>query len=180
MPARPHHPARSRLVPTLVALLAAAALALVPATAAVAEPPVSFSSSPVLDTVGALSTAETAEVEQAASELYDAHGVQLFVAFVDTFSDPADRTAWAERTATLNGLGTDDVLLAVAVDGRQYQLSVADSVALDEGQCRRSRRTTSSRASWPATGREPPSPRPTGSVSASTRRAPPRRSAPAS
>ncbi|QHC56367.1 putative membrane protein YgcG [Rathayibacter tanaceti] len=134
MPARPHHPARSRLVPTLVALLAAAALALVPATAAVAEPPVSFSSSPVLDTVGALSTAETAEVEQAASELYDAHGVQLFVAFVDTFSDPADRTAWAERTATLNGLGTDDVLLAVAVDGRQYQLSVADSVALDEGQ----------------------------------------------
>ena len=57
MPARPHHPVSSRLLPALAALLIAAVLALVPATAATAESPVSFSSSTVLDSVGVLSWA---------------------------------------------------------------------------------------------------------------------------
>ncbi|WP_258064256.1 TPM domain-containing protein [Rathayibacter rathayi] len=134
MPARPHPTLSSRQLPALVALVIAAALALVPSTAAVAESPVAFSSSPVLDAAGVLSPAETAEIEQASSALYDQHRVQLFVAFVGTFTDPADRTAWADETATRNGLGTDDVLLAVAVDARQYQVSVAQGFALDEGQ----------------------------------------------
>lgn len=134
MPSRPHHPVSSRLLSALAALLITAALALVPATAAVAEAPVAFSSSPVLDAAGALSPAETAEVEQAARALYDRHRVQLFVTFVDSFTDPADRAAWADETATRNGLGTDDVLLAVAVDARQYQVSVAQGFALDDGQ----------------------------------------------
>lgn len=134
MPSRPHHPVSSRLLSALAALLITAALALVPATAAVAEAPVAFSSSPVLDAAGALSPAETAEVEQAARALYDRHRVQLFVTFVDSFTDPADRAAWADETATRNGLGTDDVLLAVAVDAQQYQVSVAQGFALDDGQ----------------------------------------------
>ncbi|QHC71214.1 TPM domain-containing protein [Rathayibacter sp. VKM Ac-2801] len=134
MPARPHHPASSRLLPALAALLIAAVLALVPATAATAESPVSFSSSTVLDSVGVLSSGETAEIEQASRALYDQHRVQLFVAFVDSFTDPSDRAAWADETATRNGLGTDDVLLAVAVDARQYQVSVAQGFALDDAQ----------------------------------------------
>ncbi|PPH10883.1 hypothetical protein C5C36_13060 [Rathayibacter sp. AY1G1] len=134
MPARPHHPVSSRLLPALAALLIAAVLALVPATAATAESPVSFSSSTVLDSVGVLSSGETAEIEQASRALYDQHRVQLFVAFVDSFTDPSDRAAWADETATRNGLGTDDVLLAVAVDARQYQVSVAQGFALDDAQ----------------------------------------------
>ncbi|AND15657.1 TPM domain-containing protein [Rathayibacter tritici] len=134
MPARPHHPVSSLRLPALVALLVAATLALVPTTAAVAESPVAFSSSPVLDSAGVLSPAETTEIERASSALNNQHRVQLFVAFVDTFTDPSDRTAWADETATRNGLGTDDVLLAVAVDARQYQVSVAQGFALDEEQ----------------------------------------------
>ncbi|PPI12369.1 hypothetical protein C5D04_12135 [Rathayibacter sp. AY1D2] len=134
MPARPHHTVSSRLLPALAALLIAAVLALVPATAATAESPVSFSSSTVLDSVGVLSSGETAEIEQASRALYDQHRVQLFVAFVDSFTDPSDRAAWADETATRNGLGTDDVLLAVAVDARQYQVSVAQGFALDDAQ----------------------------------------------
>ncbi|PPI20936.1 hypothetical protein C5D34_10910 [Rathayibacter sp. AY1B1] len=134
MPARPHHPVSSRRLPALAALLIAAVLALVPATAATAESPVSFSSSTVLDSVGVLSSGETTEIEQASRALYDQHRVQLFVAFVDSFSDPSDRAAWADATATRNGLGTDDVLLAVAVDARQYQVSVAQGFALDDAQ----------------------------------------------
>ncbi|PPG32866.1 TPM domain-containing protein [Rathayibacter sp. AY2B9] len=134
MPARPHHPVSSRLLPALAALLIAAVLALVPATAATAESPVSFSSSTVLDSVGVLSSGETTEIEQASRALYDQHRVQLFVAFVDSFTDPSDRVAWADETATRNGLGTDDVLLAVAVDARQYQVSVAQGFALDDAQ----------------------------------------------
>lgn len=134
MPARPHHPVSSRFLPALAVLLITAALALAPATAAVAEAPVAFSSSPVLDSAGVLTPAETAEVEQAASALYDRHRVQLFVAFVDSFTNPADRAAWADETATRNGLGTDDVLLAVAVDARQYQVSVAQGFALNDSQ----------------------------------------------
>ncbi|PPF47787.1 MULTISPECIES: TPM domain-containing protein [unclassified Rathayibacter] len=134
MPARPHHTVSFRLLPALAALLIAAVLALVPATAATAESPVSFSSSTVLDSVGVLSSGETAEIEQASRALYDQHRVQLFVAFVDSFTDPSDRAAWADETATRNGLGTDDVLLAVAVDARQYQVSVAQGFALDDAQ----------------------------------------------
>lgn len=143
MPARPSlesplgepgTPRRPRALAAALALAAAAALALVPATAALAEAPVTFSSSPVVDTAGALSAAEVASVEQAASTLYDEHRVQLFVAYVDEFSDPSDRAAWAEQTAVDNGLGTDDVLLAVAVDQRQYQVSVAQDFALDDAQ----------------------------------------------
>lgn len=143
MPARPSlesplgepgAPRRRRSLGAALALAAAAALALVPATAAVAEAPVTFSSSPVVDSAGVLSPAEVASVEQAASTLYDEHRVQLFVAYVDEFSDPSDRSAWAEQTAVDNGLGTDDVLLAVAVDQRQYQVSVAQDFALDDAQ----------------------------------------------
>ncbi|WP_204162103.1 TPM domain-containing protein [Rathayibacter sp. VKM Ac-2803] len=143
MPARPidesplrGHPAkhRRRLPEALLALAAAVALVIAPAMTASAESPVSFASSPVLDAAGALSPADVASVEQAASTLYDEHRVQLFVAFVDDFSDPSDRAAWADETATLNGLGTDDVLLAVAVEQRQYQVSVAQGFALDDAQ----------------------------------------------
>jgi phage shock protein A/uncharacterized membrane protein YgcG len=122
------------LLRTVVALLVAAAAVLAGAPAAVAEDPATLGSSPVLDSVGALAPGEAAEIEQAASRLYEQHRVQLFVAYVDSFTGVSGDERWADATAELNGLGDDDVLLAVAVGDRQYQVSVADGFAPDDAQ----------------------------------------------
>lgn len=125
-------PSRPRLRSTVLAALLLAAVAAF-APAAVAEDPVAFTGSQVVDTAGALG-GDAVPVEDAIQGLYDANRVQLYVAYVDSFTNPSDRTDWANTTATNNGFGTDDVLLAVAVDSRQYQLSVADGFALSDAQ----------------------------------------------
>ena len=126
--------ARRSPVAALLALLAAVALVVVPAAGAAAEPPATLGSSVVLDSAGVLDSAEIADIEAASAQLYQEHGVQLFVAYVDTFTGTSGDARWSDATADLNGLGTDDVLLAVAVEARQYQVSVADDFALDAGQ----------------------------------------------
>ncbi|WP_400993806.1 TPM domain-containing protein [Agromyces sp. GXQ0307] len=95
-----------------------------------AEQPVEFGESPIVDTVGALTADETAEVEAAIREAADETGRQLFVAYVGEFDDPADAGSWATETANDNNMGSEDYLLAVAIDGRAYQLSAADDASL--------------------------------------------------
>lgn len=131
---REHPAARRPLLRTITALLIGAGVVLAGAPAAVAEDPVTLGSSPVLDSVGALGSGDAAEIESAASRLYEEHRVQLFVTYVDSFSGVSGDERWSDATADLNGLGDDDVLLAVAVDARQYQVSVADGFALDDAQ----------------------------------------------
>ncbi|QHC63932.1 hypothetical protein GSU69_15410 [Rathayibacter festucae] len=126
--------ARRSPIAALLALLAAAALALVPAAGAAAEPPATLGSSVVLDSAGVLSSAEIGDIEAASAQLYQEHSVQLFVAYVDTFTGTTGDERWSDATAELNGLGTNDVLLAVAVESRQYQVSVDNGFALDAGQ----------------------------------------------
>lgn len=101
--------------------------------AASAAEPVSFGASPIVDTVGALGN-RTAEVEQAIDTLYDKERIQLFVAYVDTFTNPDDAVAWTEDTANANGMGSNDYLLAVAIDGRTYYLSAAPDSPLSDEQ----------------------------------------------
>lgn len=98
-----------------------------------AEDPVGFGSSPVVDTVGALGS-RTAEVEAALDADAERSGRQLFVAYVDEFENPAAADAWAEQTAIDNGLGAEDYLLAVAVEGRQYFLSAASDASLSDAE----------------------------------------------
>ncbi|MFI8999878.1 TPM domain-containing protein [Streptomyces sp. NPDC053541] len=62
------------------------------------------------------------EVVRALDGLYDARRVQLFVVYVRGFSGRAAQD-WADATAERNGLGQDDVLLAVATHDRQYGYS---------------------------------------------------------
>lgn len=126
------HPAVRAIAARAIAAAALLGLAVLAAPAASAEDPVSFSGSPIVDPAGALS--DTAAAQGAIDTLYDDTRVQLYVTFVDTFTNPDDRTAWADTTATNNGFGTDDVLLAVAVDSRQYQLSVGADFALSDAQ----------------------------------------------
>ncbi|RXZ67087.1 TPM domain-containing protein, partial [Agromyces albus] len=119
-----------RKASVLLAVIAGAAIATgIPGTAW-AEDPVSFgSASPIVDTVGALG-GEADEVVAAIDETADANGRQLFVAYVDEFTNPAAADAWADETALANNMGAEDYLLAVAVDGRAYYLSAASDASL--------------------------------------------------
>ncbi|WP_438855260.1 TPM domain-containing protein [Agromyces sp. M3QZ16-3] len=111
------------------AVLIASTLLQIPAVAN-AEQPVEFGASPIVDTVGALTADEAAEVEAAIREAADETGRQLFVAYVSEFDDPADAGSWATETANDNNMGSEDYLLAVAIDGRAYQLSAAEDASL--------------------------------------------------
>jgi TPM domain len=82
----------------------------------------------VTDQVGALEGSE-AEVEAALERLRDQHGVQLFAVFVDSFAG-LDGPEWARQTAEASGLGTDDVLLAVAIGESRYGYDAAEEFRL--------------------------------------------------
>ncbi|TFC35745.1 TPM domain-containing protein [Cryobacterium sp. TMT2-42-4] len=126
---------RSRwLIPVAVAAVLSFAMSSASApTAAWAQNPVDFGASHIVDTVDAV-TARADEVTAAFDELYSETGADLFVAYVDSFTGVEDREQWADQTADNNGFGTNDVLLAVATDDRQYQLSVAPDSALTDAQ----------------------------------------------
>lgn len=116
----------------IAAIVMGAVLALSAPSAANAEDPVTFGASPVVDTVGALE-GQVDDVEAALDDIAERSGRQLFVAYVDVFTNPEAADAWADQTAIDNGLGTEDYLLAVAVDGRTYYLTApADSSLSDE------------------------------------------------
>lgn len=117
---------------SIAVVVLAGLMAVAPAVAAHAEDPVSFTDSPVVDTAGALSGAELAEVEAAIERTADASGRQLFVAYVDEFTNPADAASWATDTANANNMGTEDYLLAVAIEGRAYYLSAAQDASLSQ------------------------------------------------
>ncbi|WP_256041509.1 YgcG family protein [Cryobacterium sp. SO1] len=139
-------PSRTRRRPTLTRMGAGVLLAAVVAVLgaglgaglggaapARADDPVTFEESHIVDTVGALGDREP-EVVAALDALFAGTQIDLFVAYVSSFDGVGDTSTWADQTAVDNGLGDNDVLLAVATDDRQYQLSVATDFALDEAQ----------------------------------------------
>ena len=73
-----------------------------------------------------LSSTEIDDVNSRLSALADAEGGDLYVVFVDEFTDPSDSVDWTDQTAIDNGLATDQYLVAIAVDAGQYAIS-ADS-----------------------------------------------------
>ena len=113
----------------VAALLAAGLATATVATPAAAEPPVDLTG-PVVDLAGVLG-GDTSDVEAAQQDLLDAQGVQLYAVFVDTF-DGADGLQWAVDSAERSGIGTDDVVLAVAVEERRYGLAVPNALGLGE------------------------------------------------
>ncbi|MFD6417122.1 TPM domain-containing protein [Streptomyces sp. NPDC060194] len=124
----PRTRARAALVAALFCLTA------LPHTAH-AEDPVTLSrSGQVTDGVDALGD-RADEVDAALDRLYDDRRVQLFVTYVRDFSGE-DAQSWADATATRNGLGQDDLLLAVATDDRRYAYSVDDDAPLTDDELR--------------------------------------------
>ncbi|MGW7086130.1 TPM domain-containing protein [Streptomyces sp. NPDC054871] len=103
------------------------------ALAAPADDPVTLSrEGQITDKVGALGDRKDATA-RALDELYDDRGLQLFVVYVRDFSGRGSQD-WADTTAERNGLGLDDVLLAVATHDRQYAYSVDVDSRLTEAQ----------------------------------------------
>lgn len=103
------------------------------ASAALAVPPSTLDSGFVTDEAGVLSSSETEAVNTRLSELAQDEGGDLFVVFVDSFSDPSDSTAWADETAVQNNLDIDQYLIAVAVDDSQYAISADSNGPLYDG-----------------------------------------------
>ncbi len=92
-------------------------------TAALATPPVTLGSGYVLDDADVLSPSEESEAQSRLEQLKSDTGLDLWVVYVDQFTDPSDRVDWANQTAEDNGLGTTQYLLAISTEGRQYYLS---------------------------------------------------------
>ena len=118
-----------------VALTTALAVLLVgSAGAASATDPVTLGSSFVLDDVGALSDSQQSQAETRLEEFKTETGLDLWVVFVDEFTDPTSSEDWANTTAEVNGLGPTQYLLAVATEGRQFYLSGDPSGPVDSEQ----------------------------------------------
>ncbi|MFJ6460373.1 TPM domain-containing protein [Streptomyces sp. NPDC091387] len=117
----------------LAVLMAVCWLALPAALTARAEDPVTLSrDGQITDKVGALGN-RRAQVVSALDQLYDKRRVQLFVAYVRDFSGRSAQS-WADDTANRNGLGRDDILLAVATHDRQYAYSVDQDSRFTDAQ----------------------------------------------
>ncbi|QNE34841.1 TPM domain-containing protein [Leifsonia shinshuensis] len=87
------------------------------------QDPVDFGSGHVVDQASVLSDADVDTIEAASASLHKNHGIRLYVAYVDHFTNPTDAEDWANETAARNDLGPTDYLLAVATDGQAYYLS---------------------------------------------------------
>ncbi|MFD6886851.1 TPM domain-containing protein [Streptomyces sp. NPDC059957] len=104
------------------ALLALTGWATATAPDARADDPVTLSQQgQITDRVGALGD-RGPEVTAALDKLYADRKVQLFVTYVRDFSGRSAQS-WADATAQKNGLGQNDVLLAIATGARQYAYS---------------------------------------------------------
>lgn len=87
----------------------------------------------ITDEAGVLEDPEGLQEE--IDRLQQEHGVQVFAVFVDSFDGSSDQ--WGRDTFDASGMGSDDVLLAVAVEDRSYTtyggtgtLSQADGATL--------------------------------------------------
>jgi hypothetical protein len=114
------------------AVLAALVFALSGATTAAAVAPIELDSGAVTDRVGAVG-GRGAEVDAAIDRLRSEAAIGLYVAYVDSFSGWAPQD-WADQTAVNSGLGTNDILLAVATGDRRYAWSVASGFPLSDSQ----------------------------------------------
>ncbi|MFL0565781.1 TPM domain-containing protein [Microbacterium sp. 179-I 1D1 NHS] len=114
---------RSRLTSVVAASLAVAIGSVALAAPASATEPVTLGESRVWDQVDVLTDAQEASLGARLERLTDDTGLDLWVVYVDRFTDPTGAQRWAEDTANLNNLGPDQYLLAIATEGRAYYLS---------------------------------------------------------
>lgn len=118
-------------VRTLLLALLVTAGGLVAASPALAADPMNVPSE-ITDEAGVLGSDEAA-VQAQLDRVRDETDMQLFVVFVDDF-EGADPVAWARETHRLSGMGTEDALLAVAVEERRYGYELPADAPLSDAQ----------------------------------------------
>ncbi|MEU8503211.1 TPM domain-containing protein [Streptomyces brevispora] len=117
----------------LAVLLAVCWLTLPAALSARADDPVTLSrDGQITDRSGALGD-RRGQVVTALDQLYEKRRIQLFVVYVRDFSGRSAQN-WAADTADRNGIGRDDILLAVATHDRQYAYSVGQDSRFTDAQ----------------------------------------------
>ncbi|MFK4760579.1 TPM domain-containing protein [Microbacterium sp. ZW T5_45] len=102
-------------------------------SAASATSPLPLDPGYVTDDVGVLTAAERQSIEERLQTLSENSQTDLFVVFVDDFTDPTDAAEWADAVAENNSLGTEQYLLAVAVEGRNYYISQPVGGSISDG-----------------------------------------------
>lgn len=107
----------------LVALAVIWSLLFGAAIPAAATPPVSLGSSRVLDDAGVLGSSEEREIVARSEALSESSRLDLWVVYVDRFTDPSDPSEWGTETARLNGLGLNQYVLVVSTEGRTFYLA---------------------------------------------------------
>ncbi len=122
---------RMTMIAGLVAAVFASGWA---ASGAVATPPMTLDPGFITDEAGVLSSGELDAANERLSQLADAEGGDLYVVFVDEFTDPSDSVAWTDQTAIDNGMGVDQYLIAIAVDAGQYAISADENGPLGDGE----------------------------------------------
>ncbi|HEY4993682.1 MAG TPA: TPM domain-containing protein, partial [Nakamurella sp.] len=124
------------LLPTGSAAASASATAAVPGSApgpAVAEPPFRLPTQ-ITDRAGALSGGDEADVQAAINQLASEDNVNLFVVYVQQFDSPSGGQDWAAQTYAASDLGANDMLLAIATEGRDYSVQVPPNFKLSSSQ----------------------------------------------
>jgi hypothetical protein len=94
-----------------------------PVAAATATDPITLGDGFVTDQAGVLTSGQVASADSTLEKLETDTGISLYVALVTDFTNPSDRSDWANTVADDNGLGDKQYLLAIATDGRQYTIS---------------------------------------------------------
>lgn len=88
----------------------------------------------VHDDADALTNAEEQQINDRLEELRTETNAELFVLYVDEFTNPSDPEAWTKEVASNSGMGPTQYLLAIAVDGRTMYLSGDSTGPLSEDQ----------------------------------------------
>lgn len=109
----------------------AGALIAAPAAGAAPEAVTDF----VTDRADALSAAEEERLEERLATLARAdHLPELYVVFVDRFTDPSDPLAWVDDVAAASTLGSNQYLLAVGTEDRAMAVSRPNDGPLSQGR----------------------------------------------
>lgn len=113
---------------TGAAVTVGSGLALAPAAHAVVDvPPGSF----VVDEAQVLSSAEESQLTQDIASMRSEDGQNLYVIYIDRFTNPDNPDQWAKEAAESIGWGSNDSVLVVAVEQRQYRFAAHDRNVID-------------------------------------------------
>jgi hypothetical protein len=93
-----------------------------------ASPPITLTD-PVTDGASALSDPERQDVQAALDRLAHESDLRMFVVYIESF-DGTEPVDWANASSNQSGLGTEDLLLAIATADHEFGLSAPSNAPL--------------------------------------------------